>query len=56
MVLVFLVCRVKSKVIGVGEEECSWVDLKTIKSGKRSDIISDVSEKLIIVYTYSCNE
>ena len=31
-------------------------DVKTIKSGKRSDISSDVSEKYIIVYTSTCIE
>ena len=56
MVLGFVVCRFKSKVLGVGEEERSWGDVKTIISGKRSSISSDVSEKQSIVYTYSCNE
>ena len=41
--LVFLVCRFKSKVLGVGAKERSWGDVKTIKSGKRSAISSDVS-------------
>ena len=43
MVIGFLVCRFKSKVLGVGAKERSWGDVKTIKSGKRSAISSDVS-------------
>ena len=42
-VLGFFSCRVTSKVIGVGAAERSWGDVKTIKSGKISDISSDVS-------------
>ena len=52
----FFACRVTSKVLGIGAAERSWVEGKTIKSGKRSAIISDISEKQIIVYTYSCIE
>ena len=42
-VLGFFACRVTSKVIGIGAAERSWGDVKTIKSGKRSAISSDVS-------------
>ena len=42
-VIGFVACRVLSKVLGIGEEERSWDDEKTIKSGKISDIRSDVS-------------
>ena len=55
-VLCFVACRVKSKVLGIGAAECSWGDVKTIKSGKRSAISSDVSEKQSIVYTSACIE
>ena len=55
-VLGFVACRVTSKVLGIGSAECSWGDLNTIKSGKRSAIISDVSDKQIIVYTSACIE
>ena len=47
----FVLCRVTSKVLWIGAAERSWGDVKTIKSGKRSDIISYVSEKQNIVYT-----
>ena len=55
-VLVFFVCRVTSKVLGIGAADCSWGDVKKIKYWKRSTISSDVSEKSIIVYTYACIE
>ena len=42
-VLGFVACRVTSKVLGIGAAERSWGDVKTIKSGKRSSIRSDVS-------------
>ena len=49
-VLVFFACIFTSKVIGIGAAERSWGDVNTIKSKKISDIISDVSEKQIIVF------
>ena len=52
----FVACRVTSKVLSIGAAECSWGDVKTIKSGKRSAISSDVLEKQIIVYTSACIE
>ena len=55
-VLGFVACRVTSKVLGIGASERSWGDVKTIKSGKISDISSDVSEKQSIVYTSACIE
>ena len=55
-VLGFVACRVTSKVLGIVASERSWGDVKTIKSGKRSAISSDVSEKHSIVYTYACIE
>ena len=50
-VLGFVAFRVTSKVLGIGAAERSWGDVKTIKSGKRSTISSDVSEKQSTVYT-----
>ena len=50
-VLRFVSCRVTSKVLGIGAAERSWGDIKRIKSGRRSAISSDVSEKQSIVYT-----
>ena len=55
-VLDFVACRVPSKVIGIGAAEFSWGDVKTIKSGKRSAISSDVLDKQIIFYTSACIE
>ena len=52
----FVACRVTSKVLGIDAAERSWGDVKTIKSGKRYAIISDVSEKQSIVYTSACIE
>ena len=43
-VLGFVACRVTSKIIGIGSAERSWDDVKTIKSGKRSALGSDISE------------
>ena len=47
---------IKKKVLGIGASERSWGDVKTIKSGKRSDISSDVSEKQSIFCTSACIE
>ena len=55
-ILGFVACRVTSKVLGIGAAERSWGEVKTIKSGKRSTISSDVSEKQSIVYTSACIE
>ena len=55
-VLGFFACRVTLKVIGVGAAERYWGDVKTLKSGKRSAISNDVSEKHSIVYTSACVE
>ena len=55
-VLGFFACRVTLMVLGIGAEERSWGDVKTIKSGKIYAISSDVSEKQSIVYTSACIE
>ena len=55
-VIGFVACRITSKFVGVGAEELSWNDIKTIKYGKRSAISSYVSEKHSIVYTSACIE
>ena len=55
-VLGFVACRVTSKILGIGYAERSWGDVKTIKSGKRSALGSDISEKQSIVYTSACIE
>ena len=53
-VLGFFACRVTSKFLEVCAAERSWGDINTIKSGKRSAIISYVSEKQSVVYTSAC--
>ena len=55
-VLGFVTCRFTSKVLWICAPERSWGKVKTIRSGKRYSIISDVSEKWSIVYTYLCIE
>ena len=55
-VIGFVACRVISKIIGIGSSGSSWSDVRTIKSGKRSIIRSDVSDKQIIVYISICIE
>ena len=52
-VLVFVVCRVTSTVLGIGAVDRYWGDVKPIKYGKISAVSSDVSEKQSIVYTYA---
>ena len=49
-------CRVTSKTLGIVSADCSWGDVKTIKSGKISALGSEISEKQSIVYTYTCTE
>ena len=53
-VICFLACRVTSKFLGIGSADHSWSDVKAIKSGKRSALVSDIYEKQSIVYTPSC--
>ena len=55
-VLGFVACRVTSKIYWIGSAERSWGDVKTIKSGKRSTLGSDISENQSIVYTSACIE
>ena len=55
-VLGFVACRVNSKILGIGSTELSWVDYKTIKSGKISALGSDISNNHSIVYTSTCIE
>ena len=55
-VIGFVAFRVTSKTPGIGSAERSWVHVKKIKPGKRSAIVSDISEKQSIVYTSTCIE
>ena len=44
------------KNIEIGSAEHSWGDVKKIKSGKRSALGSDISEKQSFMYTSDCIE
>ena len=55
-VIGFVACRFTSKILEIGAAESSWIDVKTIKSGKISAISIYVSEKQSIVYTSTCIE
>ena len=55
-VLCFLSCRLTSAFLRIGSAERSWGNSKTIKSGKRSPLGSEISEKQSIVYTSVCIE
>ena len=52
----FSACRATSKIIGIGDAERYWGDVKTIKYVKRSDISSNISEYQSIVCTSACIE
>ena len=41
--LFFVACRLTSNIIVIGYAELSWGDVKTVKSGKISDIVKDIS-------------
>ena len=49
-VIGFVACMVTYKIVGIGASECAWVDVKTIKSGQRSAIRRNLSEKHSNVY------
>ena len=49
-VLGFFVCRVTSKLLGIGSAERAWGDVKSIKTGKRKSI-GDLIEKRCILCT-----
>ena len=53
-VLGFVACRVTSNVLVIYAAERSWGDVNTMRFGNISAIVSDVSEKQIIVYTSAC--
>ena len=40
----------------MGAADHYWVEVMTIRTGKVSDISTDVSEKQIVVYTNDCTE
>ena len=46
----FVACRATSKNAGIGMCERNWGDDKEIKSGKRSGLSGDSTEKRALVY------
>ena len=55
-VLGVIAYRVNSKMLGIGYADHSWVGVKTIMSGKRSSLGSDIFDNHSIVYISSCVE
>jgi hypothetical protein len=51
VVLGFVACRVCSKTLGIGPCERSWGDFKNIKTGKRSHLSGESTEKRAIIYS-----
>jgi hypothetical protein len=47
----FVACRVCSKTLGIGPCKRSWGGVKNIKTGKRSHLSGDSTEKRAIIYT-----
>ena len=52
----FVSCIVKSNIIVIGATKHSWGYVRTIKYGKISAIISEISDKQNIVYSSACIE
>ena len=52
-VLGFVACRVTSKLCGIGPSERSWSAVKQIKTGQRSHLSGDSTEKRSIIYVSS---
>ena len=50
-VLGFVACQTTSKHLGIGSAEQSWSNVKTIKNGKRANIVGGSLEKRAIFYT-----
>ena len=50
LVLGFVACRVTSKLCGIGPAERSWGGVKNIKTGKRSHMSGETTEKISILY------
>ena len=50
-VLGFVACRTTSKPLGIGVCEMIWVDMKHVKTGKRSHMVSEYTKKRAVLYT-----
>ena len=46
----FVGCRVTSKLCGIGPAERSWGGVTNIKTGKRSHMCGELTEKRSILY------
>jgi hypothetical protein len=49
-------CRVTSKIVGIGNAERCWGDVKTLKDGKRSHLSSAATSKQATIYGSACAE
>ena len=49
-------CRVTSKIVGIGNAERCWGDVKTLKDGKRAHLSSEATSKQATVYGSACAE
>ena len=49
----FVACRVTSKLCGIGPAERSWGGVKQIKTGQRSHLSGESTEKRSIIYILS---
>ena len=50
IVLGFAACHVTSKLCGIGPAERSWGGVKNVKTGKRSHMCGESTEKRSILY------
>ena len=51
IVLGFIGCRTTSNVLGIGPCKRNWGDVKNIKTGKRSHMSGEATEKRAILYS-----
>jgi hypothetical protein len=43
-------CGICSKIVGIGLAKCNWGDVKTLKTGKRSHLSAEATEKQAMTY------
>jgi hypothetical protein len=49
-------CRVTSKIVGIGNAERCWGDVKSLKSGKRAHLSAEAVHKQATVYGSACSQ
>jgi hypothetical protein len=49
-------CRVTSKIVGIGNAERCWGDVKTLKDGKRSHLTAEATSRQATIYGTACAE